>query len=174
MKLSLKTVHKVTWQYLPVTFLKVRKVFYLSTRKLLVTKLSWVKGFLVTILSLKWNSQVIKLVFGLALWRALVSFRHDLDGNPGLSAAAHRHQVSFGIIFQAGWFLVCSPLELWVQHHPHVGCADSASTPSPSISPCAPTVSGESSWYLSIYDLLFISACADRMWEEPWNIQDFK
>ena len=96
-------------------------------------------------------------------WKALVSLRHDLDGNPGLSAAAHRHQVSFGIIFQAGWFRVCSPLELWVQHHPYVGCADSASTPSPSISPCAPTVSGESSWYLSIYDLLFISACADHM-----------
>ena len=58
--------------------------------------------------------------------RALVSSRHGLAGSPGYSAAAHRHQVSFGIFYQAGWSLVCSPLELWVLHHPTLGCADSA------------------------------------------------
>ena len=45
-----------------------------------------------------------------------VSFRHDLAGNPGLSAAAHRHQVPLGIVFQAGWFLVYSSLVALVQH----------------------------------------------------------
>ena len=40
-----------------VTFPNQGKVFYLSTHKLLVTKLSWVKGFLVTILSAKWIVQ---------------------------------------------------------------------------------------------------------------------
>ena len=30
-----------------------------------------------------------------------------------VSADAHRHQVPFGILFQAGWFLAYSPLELW-------------------------------------------------------------
>ena len=48
-------------------------------------------------------------MFGLALGKALVPFRHDL----GFSADAHRHQVSFGLSYtQAGWFLVHSPLEL--------------------------------------------------------------
>ena len=55
-----------------VTFPNVGKVFFLSTRKLLVTELSWVRGFLVTILSAKWIVQVIILVFGLAFWEALV------------------------------------------------------------------------------------------------------
>jgi len=42
-----------------------------------------------------------------------------------VSAAAHRHQVPFGIVFQAGWFLVYSPLVALVQHHLPVGRADS-------------------------------------------------
>ena len=39
-----------------------------------------------------------------------------------VSAAAHRHQDSFGIVFQAGWFLVYSPLVALVQHPLPVGC----------------------------------------------------
>ena len=49
--------------------------------------------------SSKWISQVMNLVFGLALWKALVPFRHDVTGSSGFSADAHRHQVSFGLPF---------------------------------------------------------------------------
>ena len=58
-------------------------------------------------LSSTWNSQVNNLVFGLALWKALASFRHDLAGSSGFSADAHQHQVSFGLSFkQVGlWFI---------------------------------------------------------------------
>ena len=94
------------------------------------------------------------------LWvqELLIPCRHDLVGSPRYSAAAHRHQVSFGIFYQAGWSLVCSPLELWVLHHPTLGCADSSSTPSPSISPSAPTVSGENPlipFIMIFYDILW-------------------
>ena len=108
-------------------------------------------------MNLKW--------FSWAHWKALVSCRHDLAG----SADAHRHQVSFGIVFQAGWSLVFSPLWALDQHHLTLGCADSTSTPSPSISPCAPAVSGEI--LESFYDLLciFISACAYLMEWSVWN-----
>ena len=51
-----------------VTFPNQGKVFYLSTRKLLVTELSWVKGFLVTILPSKWILQWYWNVYGLAFW----------------------------------------------------------------------------------------------------------
>ena len=120
--------------------------------------------------STKWNSLSDKIVSQF-LWvqELLIPCRHDLVGSPRYSAAAHRHQVSFGIFYQAGWSLVCSPLELWVLHHPTLGCADSSSTPSPSISPSAPTVSGENPlipFIMIFYDILwctFISACADHM-----------
>ena len=92
------------------------------------------------------------------LLRSFGSFRHDL----GFSADAHRHQVSFGWSFMSSrlvWFM--RPLSFGSS--PPVCRLWSSITPSPSTPPCAPTVSGESSWYLFIYDLLFISACADRM-----------
>ena len=87
--------------------LRLGKVFCLSTRKLFFLKLSWVKGFSVTIPSSKWIVQYIWNVYGLALWKAFDSCRHDLAGSPGLSAAAHRHQVSLGLSFkQVGlWFI---------------------------------------------------------------------
>ena len=68
-------------------------------------------------------------VFGLAFWKAFQSFQTWSR----VSADAHRHQVPFGIVFQAGWFLVHSPLVVLVQHHLPVGRADSTRTPSPSI-----------------------------------------
>ena len=51
------------------------KVFFLSTRKLLVTKLSWVKGFPVTILSAKWIVHRFWNVYGLAFRKAFWSFQ---------------------------------------------------------------------------------------------------
>ena len=78
-------------------------------------------------------------MFGLALGKALASFRHDL----GFSADAHQHQVSFGIVFQAGWSSVYSPLEGFVST-PSLGC-DLDYSFRPALPPCAPTVSGETS-----------------------------
>ena len=87
--------------------------------------------------SSKWISQVMNLVFGLALWKALVPFRHVLTGSSGFSADAHRHQVSFGLSFkQVGlWFIhplssgSSPPLSrLWsrlllTKHFPFLHCA---------------------------------------------------
>ena len=92
------------------------------------------------------------------LLRSFGSFRHDL----GFSADAHRHQVSFGWSFMSSrlvWFM--RPLSFGSS--PLVCRLRSSITPSPSTPPCAPTVSGESSWYL--YDVLciLISAYADHM-----------
>ena len=42
------------------------------------------------------KSQVMKLVFGLALSKSIDSFRRDV----GFSADAHRHQVPFGFLFK--------------------------------------------------------------------------
>ena len=103
--------------------------------------------------------KVIKLCSILSSSKLLVSSRHGLAGSPGFSAAAHRHQVSFGIVHQAGWSLVCSPLELWFQPHSSLGCADSAYTPSPSTPPSAPTVSGENPLYLFIMILYLYLLC---------------
>ena len=77
-----------------VTFPKAREGVFLSTHKLFLLKVFWVKGFSVFKVSSKWTSQVINLVFGLALGKALVPFRHDL----GFSANAHRHQVPSWIV----------------------------------------------------------------------------
>ena len=99
-----------------VTFPNVGKVLFLSTRKLLVTNLSWARGFGIEFSFLSRSSKVTMFfwnVFGLALRKAVDSCRHDLDGSPRFGATAHRHQVPFGILFQAGWFLAYSPLELW-------------------------------------------------------------
>ena len=99
--------------------LRLGKVFFLSTRKLFKLKVFWVKGFSVFKVSSKWTSQVINLVFGLALGKALVPFRHDL----GFSADAHRHQVSFGLSYISSRFglWLCT---LWalVHHHLSLGC----------------------------------------------------
>ena len=104
-------------------------------------------------------------MFGLAIEELFISCRHGLAGSPGLSAAAHRHQVSLGLSFkQVGLWFIC-PLRFG-QHHPSLGCADSTSTtPSPSIPPCAPTVSGETLdtfyhdllWYFMMY--IYICSC---------------
>ena len=104
-----------------VTFPNVGKVFYLSTHKLLVTRLSWLKGFPVTIHFLQdqvnWLCSSGMVWFGLK--KALVSFRHDL----GFSADAHRHQVSFGLSYISSRFglWLCT---LWalVHHHLSLGC----------------------------------------------------
>ena len=81
-------------------------------------------------------------VFGLALRKALVYFRHDL-----VQALAQMRIVtkSFWVVFQAGWSPVYSPLGALDQLLT-LGCVDSTWTtwsPSPSTPPCAPTVSGE-------------------------------
>ena len=85
--------------------------------------------------SSKWNSQVNNLVFGLALWKALASFRHDLAGSSGFSADAHQHQVSFGLSFkQVGlWFIHPLGFGSSPPHSRLCRLADSTSTPSPSI-----------------------------------------
>ena len=158
-----------------VTFPKAREGVFLSTHKLFLLKVFWVKGFSVFKLSSEWNSLVINLVFGLALWKALVSFRHDVTGSSGFSADAHRHQVSLGLSFkQVGlWFI--HPLSFGSRHL-SLGCSDSTwtSTPSPSI-PLVHRLFLVRPLDIFYHDLLFISACADLMLrtESPWNIQDF-
>ena len=81
-------------------------------------------------------------MFGLALRKALVYFRHDL-----VQALAQMRIVtkSFWVVFQAGWFLVYSLLGALVQLLT-LGCVDyiNSVTQHP---PCAPIVSGESSYY---------------------------
>ena len=141
-----------------VTFLWLGKVFLLSTSKLLVRKLSWVKRFPGNNSFCKVNSPSDNSCVWFGLLRSFGSFRHDL----GFSADAHRHQVSFGWSFMSSrlvWFM--RPLSFGSS--PLVCRLRSSITPSPSTPPCAPTVSGESSWYL--YDVLciLISAYADRM-----------
>ena len=95
---------------------------FLATHKLLVTKLSWARDFGTKSSFLSRSSKVTMffwIVFGLALRKALVSFRHDL----GFSANAHRHQVSFGFSFISSR-LVPGYRTLWalVHHHHSLGC----------------------------------------------------
>ena len=66
-------------------------------------------------------------------------------------------------VFQAGWSSVYPPLVALDQHHLPVGCADSTSTPSPSIPPSAPTVFGETLYPFYHFIMIFISAYADLM-----------
>ena len=101
--------------------LTIGKVFLLSTRKLLVTKLSWVKGLPVTVLSLKWNSKLITRVWFGLLGKLFDSFRHDLAGISRFSADAHRHQVFSWTVFQAGWSLVSFIPWALVHHHLSLG-----------------------------------------------------
>ena len=122
------------------------------------------------------NSQAIKLCSILSSSKLLVSSRHGLAGSPGFSAAAHRHQVSFGIVHQAGWSLVCSPLELWFQHHSSLGCADSTWTlrhPAfPLVHQLFP-VRTLDTFYHDLYDILwciFISAMQIVWWDEAPEI----
>ena len=65
------------------------------------------------------KSQVIKLVFGLALSKSLVSFRGDVV--QGL-AQMRIGTKSIWIVVQAGWSSVVSPLEGLDQHHLSLGC----------------------------------------------------
>ena len=86
--------------------LRLGKVFFPFNSQIVQAKTFLSKRFSVIKISLKWNSQVIVFfwnMFGLALGKALASFRHDL----GFSADAHRHQVSLGLSFkQVGlWFI---------------------------------------------------------------------
>ena len=123
-------------------------------------------------LSSKWNSQVNNLVFGLALWKALASFRHDLAGSSGFSADAHQHQVSFGLSFkQVGlWFIHPLGFGSSPPHSRLCRLADSTSTPSPSI-PLVHQLFLVRPLDIFYHDLLFISACADLMLrtQSPWN-----
>ena len=65
------------------------------------------------------KSKVIKLVFGLALSKSLVSFRGDVV--QGL-AQMRIGTKSIWIVVQAGWSSVVSPLEGLDQHHLSLGC----------------------------------------------------
>ena len=106
--------------------------------------------------------------------RALVSSRHGLAGSPGYSAAAHRHQVSVGIFYQAGWSLVCSPLELWVLHHPTLGCADSALLRHPAF-PLVHQLFAVRTLDTFLWCFMYLYLLVQIIWSEaPWNIQDFK
>ena len=115
---------EINWCFSYVTFPNKGKVFYLSTRKLLVSELSWVKGFSVTILSLKWNSPVhLKRVWFGLFWKAFRSFQTWYSSR--FSAYAHRHQVPFGLLsFKQVGLRFYSPLEGLDQHHLSVGCED--------------------------------------------------
>ena len=84
---------------------------------------------------------MINLVFGLALWKALASFRHDMAISSGLAQMRTGTKSLFGIVFQAGWSSVYSPLEGFVSTL-SLGC-DLDYSFRPALPPCAPTVSGE-------------------------------
>ena len=100
-------------------------------------------------------------MFGLALRKALVYFRHDI-----VQALAQMRIVtkSFWVVFQAGWFLVYSPLGALVQLLT-LGCADSQ-TQRLLRHPAFPLVHQLFSVRpldIFYYMVLFISACADLM-----------
>ena len=146
-------------------------MFYLSTRKLLATKLYWVRGFWYQVFisfKIKQSDCVLLKWFGLALWKALVSFRHDLAGSPGLSATAHRHQVYFGIVSQAGWSLVWSPLVALDQHHlsrlwTRLACELLRHLALPLVHQLFPV----RTLFPFYHDLVFISALQILWWEAP-------
>ena len=151
--------------------LTIGKVFFLSTRKLFLTKLYWVKGFGIESSFPSRSSKVIVFFwngFGLALWKAIDSFRHDL----GSSADAHLHQVSFGLSFISR--LVSGLCTLWalVHHHLSVGCEDRLLR-----HPALPLVHQLSlvsplDTFMMFYVFLYL--LMQIIWTEaPWNIEDF-
>ena len=87
------------------------------------------------ILSLKWNSQVIKLCCILSSSKLLVSFRHDLVGSLRFSADAHRHQVSLLDCLSSR--LVFGLFTPWRFRSTHlsVGCEVRLPTPRPALPP---------------------------------------
>ena len=101
--------------------------------------------------SSKWNSQSDRIVSSPFEVKAF-GFFQTWSGSSRFSADAHRHQVFSWTVFQAGWSLVYSPLEL-VHRRLSLGCDLDYSSPSTSPSYIVhQTLFGESLLFYICYD----------------------
>ena len=106
-------------------------------------------------------------MFGLALWRALVSFRHYIVqglarmriGTKSIWIVVHFKQVGLWFVHTLS-FGSSPPLSrLW-----------SSTTPSPSTPPCAPTVSGENLLIPFMIFYVFLYLLMQIVWEKNYEI----